>query len=87
MVHGHPSIRRRIKNDLQPQINKLNQEIRSLKEANGATSSAGLERHALHEMQKQIGLGDRILGLGLGLFWVGFGWSLIGYLTRILLIV
>lgn len=58
MVHGHPSIRRRIKNDLQPQINKLNQEIRSLKEANGATSSAGLERHALHEMQKQIGLGD-----------------------------
>ena len=89
MVHGHPSIRRRIKNDLQPQINKLNQEIRSLKEANGATSSAGLERHALHEMQKQIGFGDRILGLGLGLglFWVGFGWSLIGYLTCILLIV
>lgn len=61
MVHGHPSIRRRIKNDLQPQINKLNQEIRSLKEANGATSSAGLERHALHEMQKQIGQGDRIV--------------------------
>ena len=59
MVHGHPSIRRRIKNDLQPQINKLNQEIRSLKEANGATSSAGLERHALHEMQKQIGQGDQ----------------------------
>ena len=57
MVHGHPSIRRRIKNDLQPQINKLNHEIRALKDSNNngnSGQSSSFERHALHEMQKQI---------------------------------
>ena len=32
MLHGHPSIRRRIKNAFQPQINKLKDELRSLKD-------------------------------------------------------
>ena len=38
MLHGHPSIRRRIKNAFQPQINKLKDEIRSLKETNFNTN-------------------------------------------------
>ena len=31
MLHGHPSIRRRIKNAFQPQINALKEEVRTLK--------------------------------------------------------
>ena len=31
MMHGHPTLRRRITNELQPQINKLNHEMRALK--------------------------------------------------------
>ena len=56
MMHGHPTLRRRITNELQPQINKLNHELRAIKEGgvSRTKSTTTLEHHALHEMQKQI---------------------------------
>jgi len=63
MLHGHPSIRRRIKNAFQPQINKLKDELRALKDtarnlgaarAGPVSEPDGDLREKIRQMERKI---------------------------------